>query len=155
MCHFLTDYTSFRLMHSKRIQEKVKEDYDAMAVGFSKSRVFPWGDFEVFFPYYRKNFRVLDLGCGNGRLLTFLDKQGYESYLGLDQSQELLKLAFKEHPGNRFVFDDMTEKLPAEKFDALFAIASFHHVPPSRQFKTLRLWRGRFARCGFFFFFNF
>ena len=141
-------------MHSKRIQEKVKEDYDAMAVGFSKSRVFPWKDFELFIPYYRKNFRVLDLGCGNGRLLTFLDKQGYESYLGLDQSQELLKLAFKEHPGNRFVFEDMTEKLPAGKFDALFAIASLHHVPPFRQLKTLKLWRGDFAEGGFLFFTN-
>ncbi len=141
-------------MHSKRIQKKVKEDYDVIALGFSKSRIFPWKDFELFTPYYQGMSRVLDLGCGNGRLLSFLDKEGYKSYCGLDQSQELLKLAAKEHPGNRFIFEDMTEKLPSGKFDALFAIASFHHVPPFKQLQTLKLWREHLAEGGFLFMTN-
>jgi ubiquinone/menaquinone biosynthesis C-methylase UbiE len=82
-------------MHSKRIQKKVKDDYNQIAEGFSETRQFPWKDFECFKAYYRPNFAVLDLGCGNGRLLTFLENEGFKSYLGLDQSAELLKQAKK------------------------------------------------------------
>lgn len=129
-------------MHSKRIKEKVKHDYNEIAESFSGTRRFPWRDFERFLPYYDEKSRVLDLGCGNGRLLKFLEKHGYKSYLGVDQSEGLLAFAKKNHPKDKFLLADMSE-LPKtlEKVDAIFAIASFHHIPPQQQLKTLKAWK--------------
>ncbi|MFA4814565.1 MAG: class I SAM-dependent methyltransferase [Candidatus Gracilibacteria bacterium] len=142
-------------MHSKRIQEKVKHDYDQIARDFSQSRQFPWKDFELFKAYYRKDFNVLDLGCGNGRLLKFLKKEGYKTYLGIDQSAELLKQARKEWPKEKFLLADMSDPLPVkEKFDALFAIASLHHLPPEDQEQTLKNWKKVLKPGGFLFMTN-
>ena len=142
-------------MHSKRIQKKVKDDYNQIAEEFSGTRQFPWKDFELFKTYYRPNFSVLDLGCGNGRLLTFLKKEGYKTYLGIDQSGELLKQARKEHPGMNFVEADMSEVLSIkEKVDAVFAIASFHHLPRKDQLSTLKKWKKFLKPGGFIFMTN-
>lgn len=141
-------------MHSKRIQKKVKDDYNQIAEGFSETRQIPWKDFECFKAYYRSNFTVLDLGCGNGRLLTFLEKEGYKSYLGLDQSAELLKQAKKEHPKAKFFEADMSEALPVEKVNAIFAIASFHHLPPKDQLQALKNWKKVLKPGGFLFMTN-
>lgn len=142
-------------MHSKRIQKKVKDDYNQIAQEFSESRQFPWKDFECFKAYYRSNFKVLDLGCGNGRLLTFLKKEGYKSYLGMDQSGELLKQAKKAHPKEHFIETDMSEALPVkEKVDAIFAIASFHHLPSKDQLQALKNWKKVLKPGGYIFMTN-
>lgn len=142
-------------MHSKRIQEKVKHDYNQIAKDFSETRQFPWKDFELFKPYYRSNDAVLDLGCGNGRLLKFLKKEGYKSYLGLDQSAELLKQAKEEWPKEKFLLGDMSDPLPMKtKFDAIFAIASLHHLPPKDQEKALKQWKKVLKPGGYLFMTN-
>lgn len=129
-------------MHSKRIQEKVKHDYDTIADSFSKTRQGNWKDFDRFSPYLKKSAAVLDLGCGNGRLLGFLKPFGITDYLGIDQSKALLKEARQLHPQSEFLEADMSEPLPIKKsFDVIFAIASFHHLPPKDQLKTLRAWK--------------
>jgi SAM-dependent methyltransferase len=134
-------------MHSKRIKEKVKQDYDAIAEEFSDTRQFPWADFDLFKPYY-KGGKILDLGCGNGRLLKFLKKVGYTDYTGIDQSEALLKQAKKAFPYEKFVLADMSDALPVRgKFDAIFLIASFHHLPPSVQLRALKQWR-KFLKTG-------
>lgn len=142
-------------MHSKRIQEKVKHDYNQIAADFSETRQFPWRDFELFKPYYRSNDAVLDLGCGNGRLLKFLKKEGYKSYVGLDQSAELLKQAKKEWHKEKFLLADMSDPLPVKrKFDAVFVIASLHHLPPKDQEKSLKNWRKVLKPGGYLFMTN-
>lgn len=142
-------------MHSKRIQKKVKDDYNQIAADFSDTRKFPWKDFEFFTPYYTADFEVLDLGCGNGRLLTFLKEIGYKTYTGLDQSKELLNQAEKFWPKSRFILGDMSDPLPFRKrFDAIFAIASFHHLPASDQLPTLKDWKMHLKPGGYLFMTN-
>ncbi len=142
-------------MHSKRIQKKVKDDYNQIAPEFSDTRKFPWKDFELFKTYYNKNSEVLDLGCGNGRLLTFLKEEGYKSYTGLDQSKELLKQAKKTWPKENFVQADMSDPLPfKKKFDAIFAIASFHHLPAREQLDVLKHWKKHLKPGGMLFMTN-
>lgn len=129
-------------MHSKRIQEKVKEDYNKIADAFSGTRQALWKDFNVFTPYYIPDSDVLDLGCGNGRLLYYLEKQGFRSYLGVDQSEALLQLARSKHPDQPFYLSDMSELSHLDqKFDSIFVIASFHHLPPDAQLKALKEWK--------------
>ena len=146
---------NFHPMHSKRIREKVKHDYNEIADEFSKTRQFAWKDFEVFLDYYDKNAKVLDLGCGNGRFLKFLNKHGFKSYLGVDQSDKLLEIAKRENPGLKFMLGDMSELKDLKgKYDAIFAIASFHHLPRSLQLKTLKLWRRHLNDDGILFMTN-
>ncbi len=142
-------------MHSKRIQKKVKEDYNSIADAFSQTRQFPWEDFARFLPYYKPSFKVLDLGCGNGRLLTFLDQHGYTSYLGVDQSEALLEHAKKLHPKNQFKVCDITDLEGIdEKYDVIFAIASFHHIPPEWQLHCLKSWHSKLKPGGYLFMLN-
>jgi ubiquinone/menaquinone biosynthesis C-methylase UbiE len=142
-------------MHSKRIREKVKGDYNQIADAFSQTRQFAWKDFDLFLPFYKKNSKVLDLGCGNGRFLRFLTKHGYSSYLGLDQSENLLEIAKREHPKLNFRVGDMAELNEiSENYDVIFAIASFHHLPPSLHLKTLKLWREHLKDDGYLFMTN-
>jgi 2-polyprenyl-3-methyl-5-hydroxy-6-metoxy-1,4-benzoquinol methylase len=42
---------------------------------------------------YNKNHRIVDLGCGAGHLAELLFDFGFTSYVGLDFSEEMLKLA--------------------------------------------------------------
>lgn len=63
---------------------------------------------------------VLDLGCGTGQLLTFLEPYTVEDYLGIDIYAPSLTIARKEHPQNRFrLFNVLKEDL-TEQFDYIF-----------------------------------
>jgi 2-polyprenyl-3-methyl-5-hydroxy-6-metoxy-1,4-benzoquinol methylase len=77
---------------------------------------------------------VLDLGCGNGRLLTGLKAD--LDYMGIDFSSNLISSAKKFHPGKKFIRGDITQvetwnQLP--KFDAIFCVAVLHHLPQRDQ----------------------
>jgi SAM-dependent methyltransferase len=71
---------------------------------------------------------VLDIGCGSGRLAGILED--YDDYLGIDLSEELLKIAMKKFPSQRFMHGDMRDlsMISSTTFDTIFFIASLHHV---------------------------
>jgi SAM-dependent methyltransferase len=164
-------------MHSKRIQEKVKGDYDMIARDFSSTRRALWADFDLFqqeLMIYVKEFkknqaenaswngekrklRILDLGCGNGRLLLGL-KEWFEDdfdYIGVDQSSGLLDEARKKHPEQVFIESDFSEILKTGNscideggFDFIFSIAAFHHLGPKDQLNTLNDWSSLLKKDG-------
>lgn len=74
--------------------------------------------------------KVLDLGCGNGRLIKALETSGrHFDYLGIDFSEELIKAATRNAPGREFKLADMREvDFAPASFDMIFLIASFHHL---------------------------
>jgi tRNA (uracil-5-)-methyltransferase TRM9 len=78
--------------------------------------------------------RLLDLGCGNGWLASYLLQLGFQgSYLGLDASQELLIEAKKMSP-YPFLQTDLAspswvDVLPNEPFTTILAFAVLHHLP--------------------------
>ncbi len=118
-------------------------DYDAFASEFSRTRQQGWPEFNLLLPCVHRGDRVLDLGCGNGRLRTFLDKAGTRdegqgtrklipdgNYFGFDVSSELLRIAHDQFPGDHFFRGDFSKKFPfgGENFEVIAAIASFHHL---------------------------
>lgn len=107
--------------------EKVLETYEDIASEFSKTRNKAWPEFEKFKDYVEDHFKILDLGCGNGRLFEYL---GEIEYIGVDISEKLLKEAKKRFPKGKFIKGDQL-KIPAkdEEFDIVFNIAAFHHIP--------------------------
>ncbi|MDO3627484.1 bifunctional 2-polyprenyl-6-hydroxyphenol methylase/3-demethylubiquinol 3-O-methyltransferase UbiG [Mucilaginibacter sp. BT774] len=74
---------------------------------------------------------ILDLGCGNGHLVSYLIQQGYLAY-GTDASEKGIAIAKKEYPERFFVQDLSTGQLPAElgnlKFDTIISTEVIEHL---------------------------
>lgn len=127
---------------AKKIMTDVTKTYDGISKEFSDSRAFAGKEFELFDEYLQPGQNILDLGCGNGRLLQYLEKtasnwhQPVFYYTGVDSSKNLLTEAHRKHPHHTFKTGDMT-KIPAKDktVDVLFCIRAFHHLPT----KKLRL----------------
>lgn len=65
--------------------------------------------------------RILDLGCGEGYLARVLAKYGWQ-YVGVDSSQQLLKIAAAKNSPGEFELGDITKPLNyASNFDAVIA----------------------------------
>ena len=120
---------------AKELLEKVRNDYDLIAEDYSASRPSVWKELNIFSDLLKDNDRVLDLGCGNGRLLKLFSGKKID-YLGVDNSEKLLEIAKKLHPEQKFLLADaLNLPLSDNFFEAVFSIAVLHHMPS----KELRL----------------
>lgn len=118
---------------SKQIIASVKNTYDEIGKEFSASRQYIWPDLKPFLNEVKPNSTILDVGCGNGRLLLGLPKN--IKYTGIDISNQLLSEAQKAHPNHKFIEADIThdqvwEQLP--QYDYIYSIAVLHHLPTKK-----------------------
>ncbi|MGN9909136.1 class I SAM-dependent DNA methyltransferase [Phytohabitans sp. LJ34] len=75
---------------------------------------------------------VADVGCGPGRITTYLDKLGVD-VRGVDLSPEMVAVARRLYPGISFVVGTMTDlDLPDGALAGLVAWYSIIHTPPER-----------------------
>jgi len=72
--------------------------------------------------------RILDFGCGPGRDLAAFRSLGHEP-IGLEGSPPLAAMARKHSGCEVWEQDFLALKLPAGRFDGIFANASLFHVP--------------------------
>jgi N-acetylglucosaminyldiphosphoundecaprenol N-acetyl-beta-D-mannosaminyltransferase len=122
-----------------QVKNQVVRVYDSIAQEFDRSRQRVWPDLNFFTEFLPDEMRVLDVGCGNGRLLKYFDE--FETYLGIDNSKKLLNHAKSQHKDKniRFKEADATD-LPVKEgfYNAVFSIAVLHHIPSRElQLKTL------------------
>lgn len=82
----------------------------------------------------RPSRRVLDAGCGVGRMVTHLQSTSpHLEVTGVDLSEEMIALAQQTHPTVRFVRADITDTpFEAEQFDAVLAWYSIIHLAPAQ-----------------------
>ena len=121
---------------AKKIMMDVTKTYNEISKEFSNTRSFAGKEFKVFREYLRPGQTIMDLGCGNGRLLQFLEKEASSWHLktfyyhGVDASKNLLAEARKKYPHRTFQNGEMT-KIPDKEnsIDLLFCIRAFHHQP--------------------------
>ncbi len=123
--------------YAKYLLEKTKKDYNLIASDFSITRKNEWKELEFLRDFIKEGEKVLDIGCGNGRLLKILHKN--INYFGIDFSENLIKIAKQKYPQFNFLVADALN-LPFKDnfFDKVISIAVLHHIP-SKKFRLLFL----------------
>jgi trans-aconitate methyltransferase len=71
--------------------------------------------------------RILDLGCGTGRLTFEISQSGAE-VIGMDNSPEMIAKAKAGYPDLQFEVKDAANFQFQEKFDAVFSNATLHWI---------------------------
>lgn len=116
---------------AERILAKTRVDYDRIALSFSETRERTY-DLQPLVRDVKGGESVLDVGCGNGRLLDVLPVGVH--YIGCDTSVAMIEIAGKRHvvslPNARFAMCDVLAlPFPDASFDHVFALAVLHHIP--------------------------
>lgn len=133
------------------LRAKVAADYDTIADEWDRTRRRSWGEFTFLSELIKrrgvheltkradKRVRILDAGCGNGRLVNFLDLElaGMYGYLGVDASGELIKKAQAQYPDVSFLQQDLVEFRRDQEFDVIASIAVVHHLPAADRLTVL------------------
>lgn len=115
-----------------KILQTTTDSYNTVAQDFATTRMFAWPEAELFLPYLKKSGHRLvlaDIGCGNGRMVSWVKKVGAE-YIGIDPSKKLLGIAQSAFPQDRFSLGHLLD-LPLEtaSVDVCLLNASLHHLP--------------------------
>jgi len=120
--------------YAEYLLKKTKNDYDLILDKFSDTRKFVWEDLLPLFDYVNRGDKVLDLGCGNGRLSKIFKKKN-ANYIGVDNVRGLIEEAKKLFPENDFKVADVLDLPFSENsFDKVYSIAVLHHIP-SKKFR--------------------
>ena len=117
-----------------------REFYTKFASAFSETRSSAQTRLDRIVAYVGDAGKVLDIGCGNGRLAERLDREGKQlAYVGVDASPELITIASMLKPqlkniSAEFYTADITQpnwslSFANGEFDIAIALAVLHHVP--------------------------
>lgn len=125
--------------YAEYLLKKTKEDYNLIAEDFSRIRWNIWAELSTFRDYVKDGDEILDIGCGNGRLLELLKGKNIE-YIGVDNSERLIDIAKRRYPTKKFlVADTLNLPFPNDYFDKIFLIAVLHNIPSKElRFETLQ-----------------
>lgn len=135
---FTSDFERYKIIDSKAFMdkkyakyllEKTHQNYNQIADDFSRTRTYIWEELGFFGEYAVKGDKILDLGCGNGRLYELLKEKSVD-YYGIDNSEKLIEIAKIRYPEVKFlVADALNLPFPDSFFDKVFSIAVLHHIP--------------------------
>ena len=82
---------------------------------------------KAFSYFHKKNAKVLEIGCGNGRDAKEILKHT-SNYLGIDIAEELIKIAKINLPAAHFEAQDFETYEFPPNLDIIFAFASLLHI---------------------------
>jgi alkylated DNA repair protein alkB family protein 8 len=125
------------LLMDQKLAEKLiqinQETYNDIAKDFSNTRKHLWPELETFAHYIKDKQKIIDLGCGNGRLLKLINNKQVD-YTGIDYSKKLIEIAKNKYPNQRFKVDNILNlSLDNNTYDLGLSIAVLHHIPPGEK----------------------
>lgn len=107
----------------------MRQTYDSVATEFSASRSKFWDELAFLTLRVKRDDRVLDIGCGNGRLFPLIKGMNAE-YTGIDYSEKLISEAEHLHRGGEFVVGNaLALPFSNNTFDLVYSFAVIHHIP--------------------------
>lgn len=127
-----------------------RQFYDEFASSFSATRSQPQAGVRRVADMLPQDINILDLGCGNGQFMKYLQSHGFSGrYTGIDASASLLRDAGRlfmpeQAMHARFLHADLSqagwsEGFGEQRFEVVTAFAALHHIPGAEQRKTLIL----------------
>jgi ubiquinone/menaquinone biosynthesis C-methylase UbiE len=98
----------------------------------------------------KKNFKILELGCGSGAFIFCLKKLVQANYYGIDYSQSLVNAAKKIMPTENFICSEVNvEHFHNVKFDIIFAHSVLNYFPNYQYLdKVLNIWSRKLKSKG-------
>ncbi len=127
------------------IKKLIKNFYDEQSEKRNTTRQKIWPEYKIILEeiknHKNKDIKILDLGCGNANILSYLNENNnYHNknikYIWWDISNNLIQIAKNNHPESIFYSDDMIEilkKFKQEEFDFVIMIASFQHIDSEKE----------------------
>lgn len=105
------------------------ETYESSYLDYFKVKIHDEKNYNIIFNWIskyneRKNFRILDIGCGSGKFVRFLRNLGYDAY-GLEPSSVLYQ-TFLE--GESYFYNFTTQEFLANQPDRKFDIVTLFDV---------------------------
>jgi 2-polyprenyl-3-methyl-5-hydroxy-6-metoxy-1,4-benzoquinol methylase len=97
------------------------------------------GDYGAFLPK-DKEAVILDIGCGRGEFITYLNSKGYTKVSGVDASVEMVDFCKKNGIVNVSVIDDLKHYLlqHIETFDLITLNDTIEHFPKQEAVDILK-----------------
>lgn len=112
-----------------------------MAEKFSGTRKHFWSDFSFVVDYIEDGDKILDFGCGNGRLLEILKNKNID-YFGVDVSEKLIEIAREKYGNENAIFQKISSLSSLafldNFFNAILSLAVFHHFPKKHSLKVAK-----------------
>lgn len=121
------------------IYTSIQSGYEKIAESFSQTRQNFWQDLSFIKEYIQENDKILDFGCGNGRLIELI-KDKKVDYLGIDVCRKFIKIARQKYPQHKFKVIKLNADFgfkQERKFDSVFCIGVFHHFPKGKLRKAI------------------
>ena len=122
-------------------KDNVYKDYEKIAGWFDAHRsrkLFEKSYLDMAIAHLNPNSKILDLGCGMGEPIAgYFIGQGF-NVVGIDGSQNLIKLAEERFPKTRFLCMDMRGLDLHETFDCVLAWHSLFHLTHDEQRKMFQ-----------------
>lgn len=113
----------------------VYDVYNKIAPHFSSTRYKPWPQVVKYLDELPDNSFVADVGCGNGKYLTYNSFEGSQKkhiFVGTDIAENLLKIC-RSKSCEVFTADSLTLPIKSECFDHAISIAVLHHFSNDSQ----------------------
>ena len=88
-------------------------------------------NFKSFKKFFFKNKKIIDVGCGGGRYSNALKLLGAKSVIGVDYSDDGLKIAKKNYKHKNLFFlkqNFLNLKFKSRSFDIVFSNGVLHHT---------------------------
>ena len=127
---------------SEEKRKIVKDDYNAIADTYAKC----YSEVEYCKAYIDEFIaslagkKVLDIGCGAGQITDYLTQRGIGA-IGIDFSEELLKIAKQNFPNSKFILADICDYEQKEQVDGIITKDVLFHLSDENLIQVLHKFR--------------